>query len=165
MIFCKRNLCNLLKDNSGFTLIELAVGLTIMGMLSLVVAGLFTLGSESVNRVYNTAGGRAAMRNAQQVLRSDIQKLSADSLLHTEKDQLTFYDIDGVYVNYRIVDHNLLRNDRTILTGILNKPFEYLNEDLKKAKGGSEVCFVEVELQISPQGHIQQSRNLYYVRN
>src|SRR5687768_378727 len=103
----------------GFTLIELVMTMTIMGMISIMVGRMVISG---VN-LFNTAQSVSAMdwhaTLALDMLKNDIHQIrSADDIGTVALTEFSFVNQAGNTIQYRLSGASLLRNNITLATGI-----------------------------------------------
>ncbi len=155
-----------LSSENGFTLIELVTVIVIMGVLVGLSIGIIAVSGESVQQVFNQTNSRSELRMAMRVFRNDFQKLSVDSILTAQSDQLSFYDIDGNYVNYHMVGYNLVRNNENFLNNVRANPFEYLDQDYIQVESAADlISFIRLNLIIERNGHTKTLTDVFYARN
>lgn len=154
------------NNQNGFTFIEMIVSLTVMGFITIVVVGMIGLSAKINQQVYWDSVARSELNVAMERLRVDTQQISPDSLLHSEADRLTFYDIDKNYVNYHMVANDLFRNDQLLLKDLDSAPFKYYDADLTEVSlPGQTIAVIEVTLKINRGGRTHQQQERFYARN
>ncbi len=162
----QRSIRTIARDQSGFTLMELIISMIIMGIVLSFSVGIIALNGEAVKRIYTQSSGSSEIRNALRQMRADIQKMSADSILHALPDRLAFYDIDGNYINYHIINDKLLRNNQTMLDNLNQTPFVYRDADFQPISSPvNAIQFVEVTLTFSKNEQTFRYTDVFYVRN
>lgn len=153
-------------NQQGMSLFELVVGLTLMGIVMMLALVIISLNANMVSLSYNNTMNRASLSSTLSVLRTDVQKLSPDSVIHAESNQLSFYSIDGEYVNYQKSQDKLYRNSDLLLENLVDDPFQYLNDSLNVVESVDEdFTYLRVTLKIEKKGQIIRASELFYLRN
>ncbi len=156
----------IIRMQEGFTLVELTVTIVVLGILLGLATGIVALSAESISQTFSVTGARTELRDARRALRSDIQKMSADSLLTAQSDEITFYDQDGNYVNYHMVGSSLLRNDAVLLENVQSAPFGYRDESFNQISSPLNLIrYVELSITITYNGEVRSVSDMFYVRN
>ena len=160
----------ILKEETGFTIMELTVSIIIMGVLASVTMGIIYFNAHSMNVVSNNTLARIELRSAMNRLRRDIQKMDSGSIVQADASHLYFIDIDGNLLRYRYNNGQLDRSDDgTTWTALLNNltatPFVYRDTDLAVTVVLSEIRFVDVALNFHYEGENYIAGNRLYVRN
>ncbi len=153
-------------NQQGMSLFELVVGLTLMGIVMMLALVIISLNANMISLSYNNTMNRASLSGTMSILRNDIQKLSPDSLIHAESNRLSFYSIDGDYVNYQKSQDKLYRNSDLLLKDLVDDPFQYLNDSLHVVESVEEdITYLRVTLKIEKEGQIIRASELFYLRN
>ena len=165
-MYLRKGMQTLSQDQSGFTLLELIVSIILLGILLSFSVGIIALNGEAVKRIYIQSSGSAEVRNTFRQMRADLQRLSADSILHALPNRLTYYDINGIYINYHMIGNNLLRNDRIILYNLNQAPFSYRDKNFQQISSPvNAIKYVEVQLFFSKNEQTFRFTDIFYVRN
>ncbi|MCP4411102.1 MAG: prepilin-type N-terminal cleavage/methylation domain-containing protein, partial [Gammaproteobacteria bacterium] len=120
---------NQLKSENGFTLLELVISVVLIGIIGTIIISVVANQTVSFNRVLNHTVGLTDSRKAIQMVRKDIQNLTVANIITMTSDELGFIDNNGANVTYLKTGSNFTRNDNTILNGLDQSPFKYLNID------------------------------------
>lgn len=155
-----------LISEKGMTLYELVISLVITLVVLTLAIFIISLNGQMIQLNYNRSMNRSEALNALRKMRSDIQKLSPDSLIHAQPDQLTFYDIDGNYINYQMSGNTLYKNNQLIVGNLVQEPFDYLNDKLNPVESVQDtICFIKVDVEIQNKGQVQRASEVLYLRN
>lgn len=126
---------------SGFTLIELTLAVSLSGIVLAAVYSTFTVGVDTQRRVARAAGETQAWRFFAERVRADLRNLTGDSRLEQpDDDALTLRGRDGGAVRYARDDnrqirrveldrHGDIRADVTVFEGAIALAFRFLAED------------------------------------
>lgn len=165
-----------MKTEQGYSLVELVIAVSIMGILLTVATGVLLLHTATISRLFNETLLRWEVRKTMQLLRNDIQRLQADALLQEKSGKfantrLHYKDLEGNQVQYRKQKNGLFQQKKgggdwkTLLYGVTGDTFQFLDSELNPIDHKEDVTFIEVTFQVS-QNNIQISlRDRFYVRN
>lgn len=162
----KRKMQKIGNGEHGYSMLELIVVISVFGIIAGLAIGIISLNGQTIQRVYTNSLGRSELRKAVKMMRVDFQKLSSDSLLHTDSTRIAFYDLDNNYINYHMVGALLLRNSEVLLRNVQENPFTYRDADYAVIHmGGTPVAYVQVNLAVNINGQVQRISDVFYVRN
>ena len=145
---CVRKKLTLLTDTvtavfksrrNGITLIELVIGMVLMGIVALVVANALSTGVKGNLVTDNRKEGLDQARVAMERMTREIRNLrSSSDISAATATTFTFVDTSGASISFALSVGNLNRNADTLATGISNNPplsgiFKYVLTD------GSEI--------------------------
>lgn len=154
------------NSEHGYSMLELIVVISVFGIIAGLAIGIISLNGQTIQRVYSKSLGRSELRKTLKIMRVDFQKLSSDSLLHTDSTQIAFYDLNNNYINYHMVGSLLLRNSQVLLRNVQETPFTYRDADYAVIQTGSTpVAYVQVNLVVNINGQVQRISDVFYVRN
>jgi prepilin-type N-terminal cleavage/methylation domain-containing protein len=154
-----------IKKQNGLTIIEMIVTISIIGVIAVVATGIIHVSTQTYVRIVERSIVMVEGRNVMQKIRSDLQKLAPDSILTMKKKRLEFVDIDGNAIDYNYTKKGLKRNKVIITKFLQNKPFQYYDKDMAKAKDPAELRFIRVTLSLQWKSETVQIEELVYVRN
>jgi prepilin-type N-terminal cleavage/methylation domain-containing protein len=160
---------------TGFTLMELAISVTIFGILTLVAAGIINIGIESYDLFLTRA---TFAREAQNTLRimlekiplaipSDIKKAQGRRLqfitIKEQEVEFQYVQKDSI-LRYRVIGE---QDWRVILNNIAKKGFEfnYYESDGKKTGKGEDVRLVEATINLEKDDQSANYTYKFFIRN
>jgi len=165
------------KEHSqqGLTLIELVISIVILGIISLVSYGVIALNARTFNSVRDNTLANWDVRRAMQILRHDIQEIRPQNLI-SEADgslsgaRLRFTSLDGNTITYRKDGEYLQRRVNlqdwlTLVSGIQQNPFQYLNISSNSTNNKNNVVFIKVTLESVQGSKTVTLEDKFYVRN
>ncbi len=156
---------NQLKSENGFTLLELVVSIVLIAIIGTIIISVIANQTESFNRVMNRTVGLADSRKAIQMVRKDVQNLTIANITSMTGDQLGFIDNNGNNVTYIKAGSNFSRNDKSILSGLVQSPFRYLNSNQEATALGDSVKFIGIILSIVRNYEPVIMEEIIYARN
>ncbi len=157
---------DLWHNQKGMSLFELVVGFMLMAIVLGLAITIISLNANMINISFDNTFNRASLAKTIDVVRSDVQKLSPDSVLHAESNRLTFYSIDGNYVDYRKSQDKLYRNGELLLEDLVAEPFAFLNDSLNVVESvNHNFCFVRLTLEVEKKGQSIRAEGVFYLRN
>lgn len=164
-----------IKDQRGFTLIELVTTIVILGILSLFSYGIIVLNARTFNDIKNNTVDNWDLRRAMQLLKNDVQKIRPENLIMPKGNnfssaQLQFKSMEGNVIAYRKnADSFQRRVDKdawiTLLNGLKKPPFSYLNLHSTPTNNKNEVVFIQASFRIEKEGRVIKLDDKFYVRN
>jgi prepilin-type N-terminal cleavage/methylation domain-containing protein len=156
------------RFNQGFTLIELTVGIMVMGILAAVGSNMIS-DSFLVTRYVNAENEAASAsryaterlaREIREIRYGDKTSLPEGYVISVGVDQsLTFLNVKGqtITISYDPAQKLILLTNQTLgLTGTLvgevtNFNLSYLNQNLEQAVVAADIRFIDFGLTVSPQ--------------
>jgi prepilin-type N-terminal cleavage/methylation domain-containing protein len=164
-----------LNRQDGFTLFELAVTLTIFGVVALITYGIIGMNARTFEQVTTNTVGRWDIRKAMGILKQEVQRVNPDNL-HSSSfggggHRLRFTDENGD-------DINIFRNNwgnvqirrgsgawQTLVQNIQQNPFTYRDINLATTTVAANVVYIDVNLVQVVNGRTIQLQERLYVRN
>jgi len=111
---------------TGMTLIELVLGMVLIGIVALVVANALSTGIDAFfttdNRKEALDQGRIAMDRMAKEIRN-VRSSSAADLSVATATTFTFVDTEGTTISFALGGGNITRNADTLAIGISNQAF------------------------------------------
>jgi len=157
------------KNQKGFTLLELVVALSIMGIVAGVVIGVVAINARTANLVSSRTLARYDIRDAFQALRDDIQQISPGNIIYDggnlNSHRLEFNDMDGNNILYLYSSGSVTRNGTAILSNVQQNPFSYLDQNLNITNVRENVLYIDVDLQVTYGNETVTLGDRFYVRN
>ena len=176
-----------IKNEAGFTLIELATVIIILGLVLGIAYGVILLNARTFKVLSDTIVTRMDMRKAMGVVRKDLQELDAQKVfgptLHAHSGtKLYFKNIDGRQVMYRYVNNMLLRKEvggihhgfglgiyggwDILLKNLLKQPFQFLDRNMNSTTDINKLAYIKVIFIVKNNGKSPSSmENIFYLRN
>ncbi len=154
-----------IKQEAGYTLLEMITATVVFGVLGVIVIGVIAKQTESFNQVLNQTVGLADSRKAIQVFRRDIHNLSVVNISKMDNDYLKFVDNDGENISYQLTGSNLIRNGAVLLNGITADPFRYLDIDQEITGVKGSVKFIGIVLNVNRNNESIAMEEIVYARN
>jgi len=167
---------DVLKKQQGFSLLEMVVGISIMGTLMLIAFGTFMLSAQTASRLMTETDLRWEVRKTMELMRNDIQRSSMAHYMEESNGKLSstrlrFTDLSGTFIQYQRLNTQVLRrknggNDwSTLLTGVAANSFAYFDADLNSVDERDDTSFIEVTLTVTNNNMTVTLRDRFYVRN
>lgn len=164
--FCQEN---------GYTVMEMVVTITIMGILFSIAFGVIVMQAQTTSRVMNSTNARWDVRKAMEIIRNDIQELDPSRIFGLNRGRnagrrLFFRDENGVQIRYIRSGTRLRRREggggwSVLLNDVQQNPFRYLDIDLNVTGNEEDVRYIEVNLVIETEGITTALEDMFYVRN
>lgn len=149
----------------GFTLFEMVLTISIIGIISLVATGIVVLTTQTNAQIINRSILLIEGRNAINLIRSDLQKIAPDSIWTMKAKRLYFDDIDGNAIEYRYLNNVLTKNNSTVAEFLQANPFQYFDKDMIKTTDPTELSFIRIRLKLEWKSETVQIEEVVYVRN
>jgi prepilin-type N-terminal cleavage/methylation domain-containing protein len=164
------------KNQEGFTLLELTVGISITGILMLVAFGTFILNSATASRLLTESTQRWEVRKTMQVLRDDIQRSVMRNYIPEttgllSSNRIRFVNMEGATIQYQRQASGAFRRKNgsdnwiTLITGVTANPFNYYDDNLNVVADKDLVKFINVTLQVESNDVEIILQDQFYVRN
>ncbi len=125
-----------MKNVKGFTLIELVVSITIMGILSVVAAAVITIGIDSYNLFTAHSTMSRESQNTMRFMHDKISMANPGTISHSTSSRFSFVTTTGQNVDFEYnsgnsdITYNVTGSpEREILHNITSITFSYAKSD------------------------------------
>jgi len=161
---------SIITGQSGFTLLELIVSITVMGIVAGVVIGVVALHARTVNIVSSRTLARYDVRQTLRILRDDVQQISPENLIYNggdlTADQLEFTDLNANHIIYTRSNGGVFaRNGTTLLNNVQQDPFTYRDINLNATNLREDVRYIDVSFDVLYGSQNVTIEDRFYVRN
>jgi len=170
-----KNLKYSIKQQEGFTLLEMVIALVILGIITLATMGIISVNARTFNSVKNTTAANWDLRKTLHAIRQDVQQISPPNLIYENNGQfssakLNFTDRNGTAVSYERSSNIFRRKVGAqawveLLTTMNKDPFSFLDINSNPTNNRNNVAFIEVSLQIPGDTQDITMDDKFYVRN
>lgn len=164
-----------IKEDAGFTLIELVVSITIMGILSLVAAAIISIGIDSYNLFTSHSTMAREAQNTMRIMKEKIPMANPVTIMNATNRRFRFTTTSGQLVDFRFRNgHSDLRynitgsQDREILHNITSFDFDYAKSDgsvWQSSDPVAEINRVMVNFSLSMLGESENYSFYFTIRN
>ncbi len=179
-----------LKNQGGFSLIELIAVIIILGLVMGIAYGVILLNARTFSYLSDTIVTRWDMRKAMDVLRSDLQELNAIRIYSPLQSgsKLYFTTVDGQRVLYVYANKKLMRSSSggghgghghhygwgmhhfggwdILLENLLKEPFQFLDRDMHTTTDVHKLAYIKVRFAVQNEGQNPITlENTFYLRN
>ena len=163
------------KNKNGFTLIELVITITIMGILSLVASGILIIGTDSFIFICTHSLSTREVQDAFNILHDNIINANSNSIntarnnrfyfINMNGDEVQFqYDRRNGYLRYRVVGQN---DWHEILKNIQRNKFSFSYYTSNGSYWNNSEALKRVSIEVTldlPDGNASYQKNIY-IRN
>ncbi len=154
-----------LKNEFGFTLLELIVVVLIVGIIGAVVGNLIGNQAKIFNTIFNNSDLMDDGRNTIDLLRKDIHNLAADSISTMSSVALTFTDNSDATIEYYYLNNMLSRNGSVIAENLQEVPFKYLDATKSEVFVPDSLSLIQVTLNFRKHSESIKIEEVIFVRN
>lgn len=157
------------RKNSGFTLIEIVIAMTILSIVVTILAGVFVTNADIFGSIVRSNDEISDLRLASARLAIEIRSIKDERSIHqATESSLSFQNDDGdqVRLDFEPRRNELLLNSRTLASNIGTCRFTYY--DVRGRKLGNpkvspktNIWSVEVELAASGNGSARIVSRVY----
>ncbi len=139
---------NRVLPQAGFTLMEMSVAITVLGIVGVIVFNIIHNQVNTFSTVFNNTVAVSDIRKTVRLMRRDFQNLDNSSISTMKSSKLVFKDSDGDEVAYVLDGSNLTRNEKVVLENVATNPFTYLKSDKKETGSQDSLRFIKVDLAV-----------------
>ncbi len=136
------------QPQAGFTLMEMSVALTVLGIVGVIVFGIIHNQVNTFSTVFSNTAAVSDIRKTVRLMRRDFQNLDNSSISTMKSSKLVFKDSDGDEVSYVLSGGNLTRNEKVVLENVARAPFTYLKSSQKETASSDSLRFIGVNLSV-----------------
>ncbi len=137
------------SDQKGFTLIEMILTITLLGILSLPLAYAFT---ESV-RDFSVTADQVRLsqdaRQAMQVIKEDLVSMSQGGVSQLTAHSIHFQSKAGTSTNYQLTGTTLQQGNLTLLTNVQNFDLTFYDQNGAITQTPGQVRRIRVSLGVN----------------
>jgi len=155
----------LLKNEKGFTLLELVVAASILGIVALFIVHLVNGQAQTFARVFNDSELLNNGKRAMDLLRRDLHGVAPASINTMTSSNLVFTKTSGESIEYTTASKTISRNGTVIAEYITNNPFSYLDANQSSTGSTAGLVFVKVNLVLGKLEESLQLEEIIYLRN
>jgi prepilin-type N-terminal cleavage/methylation domain-containing protein len=132
---------------SGFTLLEILLTMTLLGILSSIVGKTLLTEYIAVSNFNNISESSWNAYIGLERIVNDIHTLGLSSSISTmNPTQLTFTDLNNNSISFQLSGTTLLRNSITLSSGVQSLTFRYLNSAGATTTTASEVYYIAITM-------------------
>lgn len=164
-----------LHKQEGYTLLELAVTLTIFGVVALITYGIIGMNARTFEQVTTNTVGRWDIRKTMGIIKQQVQGIDPTTL-HPSSfagggRRLRYVNEAGQTVNIRRTGGGNLQFRRgsgpwtTMIRNIQQNPFTYRDINLATTTVAANVVYIDINLVQVVNGRTIQLQERMYVRN
>jgi prepilin-type N-terminal cleavage/methylation domain-containing protein len=156
-----------IKHKAGFTLIEMIMVISLIGIVSNVVALMIYQGARSTLLQYELTHMQGESRIAIERLCREIRsiRLSSD-LLVAQSSQIQFIDNQGQTITYSLSGDMVMRNTQPLVEHCTSFVLAYFDQQGQATTVLSDIRFIQIQLTLEENNHVLPLRtmvNLSYV--
>ena len=160
-----KNSIKYIRNQSGYTLMEVVLVIVIITILSVVVVDIIYLQAANFNQVFNRSILLMEWRKTLGQMRVDVQEIDPDNITTMNSNRLTFNDFDGQTIDYEYASNILNRNGVKVAQWVQSDPFQYLDDNQNVTTYSDSLTFIRVTLNFDRNGKTMQLSELLYIRN
>jgi len=139
-----------MKQMQGFTLVELLITITILGVLSVLMLPVIQTGFNGYFTARNITEANWQAEMALERMTRDIRDIpSPSSISVANSNQLTFVGATNNSVSYTLSGTNLLLNGNILAQGVNSVTFGYFTSAGAVAGTIASICYVTITLNIT----------------
>jgi prepilin-type N-terminal cleavage/methylation domain-containing protein len=139
-----------MKKQNGFTLIELAMVIVIIGIIAAMASSMISQGFEAYFTGKNVMDADWQGRLALERMARDIREIrSAGDISTMTASQLTFVDLSGNTITYQLSGTNLMRNSQILANGIQSMTLSYFDANGSTTASASAVRYISISLNVT----------------
>lgn len=135
-------------NEKGYTLIELVVVITILGIIALVPSAALLESAKIYARTVPTLDATYQARFAVERMKSDVRDMQDGSITTFTSTALTFKLSSGQSIAYTLSGSTLLRNGDLLAKGVTALSISYKQKDGTTAALASDLNLVEIDLMV-----------------
>lgn len=129
-ITIKNTKAGLLYKNKGFSLVELMVVLTLIGIVAGITAKMLLVGAKTFDTVSTRNETLQINRIGIELLIKDLRMIkSSNDIVSADAGRLIFYTVDGEHITYLYSAGELTRNDHLLMNGLSEFQLIYYDND------------------------------------
>jgi prepilin-type N-terminal cleavage/methylation domain-containing protein len=160
---------------NGFTIMELAISLSIFGILALVAAGIINIGIKSYDLFLTRATFAREAQNTLRVMQEKIPQAIPIEIIQAKKRRFRFNTMTGQEVDFQYVNNNSLMRYRivgehgwrTILNNIAKNGvnINYYKGDGNKAKKSEDIRRIVLTIKLEKEDQSAEYTYKFFIRN
>ncbi|MDH5633388.1 MAG: prepilin-type N-terminal cleavage/methylation domain-containing protein [Gammaproteobacteria bacterium] len=156
-----------LQRQFGFSLMEMVIVITIMGVISALVGSFLSAGFSSYvagSRANELVGSTAPV--VERLKREMREIRSSSDIASWTGTQLNFIDVNGNTISWQIAGNQLLRNTQVMLSGVNVAAFTYLQADGQSLPAANtDIRLISFTVTVSSGDYIQNSQASVRIRS
>ena len=162
-----------LVNEKGFTLVELVIAISILGVLSVLTYGIIAMNVKTFRTVTDNTVSCWDLRETLNKIKYDLREIDPTRIIGNNKlssDALSFTTIDGHIFRFKVDGDKLVRKYddgswKTLIEGLRTEPFIYLDGNLKPTNSRTDLQYINVRLKTIKNDKVQELHEIIYVRN
>jgi len=138
-----------MKQEQGFSFIELIMVIILLSILAVVAGRILTAGLNSYLTVQNTTDADSQGRIALARMAIDLRNIRSTADITTASaNQIVFTDINGNSITYQLSGTTLMRNAQILADGIQTLTFSYFDKNGASTSTTTDIRYITVKLNV-----------------
>lgn len=139
-----------MKQQQGFTLIELVLVIILVAVMANVASTMLAEGLRAYLTTKNITDADWQGRIALQRMERDIRAIrSSNDVATATSSQLSFVDTSGTTITYELSGTTLLRNSQALADGIQTLTFSYFDQNGTSTATTTAIRYIRIALNIT----------------
>jgi prepilin-type N-terminal cleavage/methylation domain-containing protein len=154
------------RSGSGYTLVEMVVSITILGIIGLVCSGVILESMRVYSRTVPALDAGYKTDLALRTMKRDIRDLqNTASISSLSATAFTFKDSASNTIAYAMSNGDLTRNGNLLAEGVTSLTFRYWQSNGSTASTAAKVHRIEVDFTVQNGSETSRARTQIFPRN